>query len=203
MKILSVYTNPTESLDFQPTTRYQPWEGPRDECSFSGSDPSLEEMQKLRRWAAPKTRSQRLEEYILHLGPAACRQNGSSGCFRKIGQLLSEVFPGAPVRQGQSLGPLNRSGAPTPEELRDLRHSLDNNEIPLWLIRGQASGQHWIAVLGVDANNKIRYFDPADGTIHCKDSQANDLHGPFFGSPRAEHLVGNRPERGYRFRPTL
>ena len=169
--------------------------GPLDHCHLGGPIAAMADIEKLRLLAAPGQRSQKLANYVTRLG----RQNQPGGCFEKIADILQDVFPQRDVRQGPSLGPLNRKGAPTEQEIDALRHSLQQNEIPLWLIRGQASGQHWIAVLGVDDQQRIRYFDPADGKIHCRSSRAKSIHGYFFGSPKARHLKGNQPERGYRF----
>ena len=54
-----------------------------------------------------------------------------------------------------------------------------------WYVQGDNSGGHWIAVLDVDSQNNITYFDPASGlTIShesiSKPSQDNNHNGLKF-----------------------
>jgi hypothetical protein len=71
---------------------------------------------------------------------------------------------------------------------------LANGGIPIWHIRGDGTGQHWIMLLKINGTN-ITYFDAADGKIHTDPSTAPSRYTWYFGSP------SNAENRGYVFKP--
>ncbi len=143
--------------------------------------------------------AQKLVDYIRQQGPAVCKQSDPTGCSRKVSAVLEAVFPGRDVRAGASLPITNQSGPPNAGELEDVKNALAAGNVPIWLIRGNGSGNHWIIPLNVDEANMITYFDPADGEIHTDPSDRSSVHSWYFGTPTK--FVGNRPERGYIFVP--
>ena len=160
------------------------------------------ENERIKKLSAFSPNAQKIVDYVTEQGAAFCTQKDESGCSRQASAILEAVFPGRDVRAGPSLGE-RISGAPDTTDLQKVRNALSNGSIPLWLIRGNHSGEHWIIVLKVDSADTITYFDPADGTIHSDPSNAPSVHTYYFGSPTQEVInkKRNRDERGYVFQP--
>lgn len=158
------------------------------------------ENERIRKLTAFSPNAQKIVDYVTNQGAAFCTQKDPTGCSRQASAILRGAFPGSAPTAGASLG--NRiTGAPDAADLQKARDALSNGSIPLWLIRGNGSGQHWIIVLKIDSADTVTYFDPADGTIHSDPSNASSVHTYFFGSPTDDKLSGNIDERGYIFQP--
>lgn len=158
------------------------------------------ENERIKKLSAFSKNAQKIVDYVTEQGAAFCTQKDPTGCSRQASAILEAAFPGRNVRAGPRLGD-RISGAPDTADLQKARNALSNGSIPLWLIRGNGSGQHWIIVLRVDDLNNVTYFDPADGEIHTDPSDVSSIHTYFFGSPTNDALRGNQDERGYIFTP--
>lgn len=112
---------------------------------------------------------------------------GSTGCEDADTYILNYTL--GPENSAWSYHPYNyplgaSNTLPSPELLNIWHNSLDNGNIVFAHVLGGGSGQHWILILGIDENNNITSFDPADGLIHTDPLTYQNRPGwYYFGSP--------------------
>lgn len=160
--------------------------------------------------------------YIKKYNP---KQLGSFDCYETDNEILQGTFLGgatprptlkdgskstravinanfAKAQVGSELPGFDTSGAPTEEAIDATKKALRNGGIPIWLIRGSYSGEHWIIILNIDESNNIYYYDPAGGGTHNDPSTwaGTGEWKYFFGSPNKADRK-NAPTRGYVFQP--
>lgn len=117
------------------------------------------------------------------------KQTSSDDCYRTNLDLLHKTFLG---KEGSPIGmdhpqSCDKTQPPTDADLATVSNLLKQGSVPIWHINGKNSGEHWVIVVGIDANKKINYLDPAlGGGVKTRnyDEQVTLDNGtvvPYFG----------------------
>lgn len=108
---------------------------------------------------------------------------GGSACFRTTDAVVDEVFPNNNSSQDLYT---RTSHDPTQQDLDTMQNLLAEDKIPVLQVRGDASGQHWIAITDVRGSTindaVIEYYDPAVGQIRTRafNSPSGSSHGGYY-----------------------
>ncbi len=149
------------------------------------------------------------QKIVTYLAAHPDRQTGSKDCLDTDKRVMANAFGVGSAPPGATLGGTH-DGAPSAADLDGSRKVLADGGIPVWLIRGEASGEHWIIVLNIDTANNITYYDPNGGGIHTHESTWGGPAGKwqyFFGNPTTtllaekNYFVNSPQERGYSYFP--
>lgn len=138
---------------------------------------------------------------------------GSSGCYQTVEKVLEAAFPGSNGRGDGSWirdyssdqDIVNRP--PSAQDISDAVAILKRGtkepigNLPVWHIRGNGSGQHWIVVVGVEGTN-IKFFDPEYGEIRTQPTNLKSSKGWYYFAVTAKGAGDNSNyKRGYEFSP--
>lgn len=108
---------------------------------------------------------------------------GGSACYRTARGVIDQVFPGN-TDEGNMYS--RSSHDPNQQDLDNLKNLLSQDKIPVLQVRGDASGQHWIAITGVKGNSVdtavVEFYDPATGRIESRkfNSPSGSRHGGYY-----------------------
>ncbi|MEK7184193.1 MAG: hypothetical protein AAB701_01600 [Patescibacteria group bacterium] len=141
--------------------------------------------------------AQKIIDIVKSQPAGTCKQTTGTNCGDTADGIVTSNFPGATHSAYTAFGGLVPD-LPTDQNLEDLRTQLEQGNIPIWQVRGNGSGKHFITILGIDEGKNITYFDPADGGIHSDPYDVQGAWGPYFGTPTVDKLgTTNQPIRGY------
>lgn len=145
--------------------------------------------------------------------PEEAAQKGKSDCACTVIASLNAAFSTNTGAVGPVIRTLTRSDRtsaiyrpPDAQDLEAARRILAADHLPVWHIRGDVGGQHWIVVLKVDGST-IYFYDPNGGQILQRDAGDESLMTKGKDqSPRKyffsiTELPPNAYERGYEFTP--
>ncbi|MCA9388663.1 transglycosylase SLT domain-containing protein [Candidatus Berkelbacteria bacterium] len=138
---------------------------------------------------------------------------GSSGCYQTVEKVLKAAFPGSNARGDGSWirdyssdqDIINRppSGQDISDAVSILKRETKepSGNLPVWHIRGNGSGQHWIVVVGIEGAN-IKFFDPEYGEIRTQPADFKSSKGWYYFAVTAKGAGDNSNyKRGYEFSP--
>lgn len=154
---------------------------------------------------------QKLIDYVKSDRGRACQfDTGGVGdpntaCARTVIKTLNAVYsiPGDTGNKLNGTPPACctfSTAPPSAAELSQAKSILAQGDIPVWHINGHGSGQHWIALVHIDENNTISYYDPESGTIEStpynqQTTLKNGTPVSYFGMTWKDPGGG----RGYHF----
>ncbi len=115
----------------------------------------------------------KLKQWVADHPVMSCQRTngtGDAGCANTDFQVvLPGAFPSGHASPADEWIPTSSTAgnAPDTSDLAQAQQILAAGNLPVWHVRGDASGQHWIVVTAVKGTD-VEFFDPATGTTDTR-----------------------------------